>query len=133
MLKYMIAYAAAGVTIVVLDFIWLGFIAQSFYRAEIGHLMADKPNLPVAAVFYALYAIGLVIFVIDPAMKAGSLQSALVYGALFGLFAYGTYDLSNLASLNGFSAKLAVVDMAWGTIVSALASVAGKVATDLTG
>jgi uncharacterized membrane protein len=131
MLKYLMAYAGAGITILLLDFIWLGFIAQSFYRAEIGHLMADKPNLVIAALFYLLYAVGIIIFAVDPAIRSGNFRTALMYGALLGFFAYATYDLSNLATLKGFSVKLAIVDMAWGTVLSAVAAAAGKLAADL--
>jgi uncharacterized membrane protein len=100
------------------DLIWLGFIAKSFYRGEIGTLLADKGNLPAAAAFYAIYAAGLIIFVVQPSLANGGWQRALMLGGLFGFIAYATYDLSNLATLRGWSVKLSVVDMLWGAALS---------------
>lgn len=125
---YLAGYVAAVVVIVALDALWLGLIAKATYRAAIGHLMADKPKVPAALAFYALYPLGLMIFAIAPQAHDPALGSALVLGALFGFFAYGTYDLSNLATLKGWPVRLALIDMAWGTSLSATAALAGKAA-----
>ena len=104
------------------DGLWLGVIAKSTYQAGIGHLMASEPRLGVAALFYLLYPVGLVIFAVLPGVADGGVPRAALLGALFGLFAYGTYDLTNLATLKTWSLKLSLIDMAWGACVSAGAS-----------
>jgi uncharacterized membrane protein len=121
-MRTVIAYGAALVTIIVLDGLWLGLVAKDLYRSALGGLMAEQVNWPAAAAFYLLYPIGLVVFVIRPEFDGGGYQSALLRGALFGLIAYATYDLTNLATLKGFPVKIAVLDMLWGAVVSALAA-----------
>jgi uncharacterized membrane protein len=120
-----IAYAATLTVFAVVDLIWLAVVAKGFYRAEIGHLLADKFNLPAAVVFYLLYVAGLLIFAVLPALESGRAIDALKIGALFGLFAYATYDLTNLATLKDWSLKLTLVDMAWGSFLSGLSAYAG--------
>lgn len=122
-----IAYAATVAVFVVVDLIWLAVVAKSFYRAEIGHLLAEKFSLPAAGAFYLLYGVGLMIFAVMPALDSGRSVDALRLGALFGLFAYATYDLTNLATLRDWSLKLSVVDMVWGSILSGLSAYAGCV------
>ena len=112
------AYLATLGIFVGIDLVWLGFIAKSFYRAEIGTLLAEKANLPAAAAFYVIYAAGLMFFAIQPSMAAGGWSRALMLGGLFGFVAYATYDLSNLATLRGWTMKLSVVDMMWGATLS---------------
>ena len=126
MLKYLIPYAAAAIVMVALDILWLGFVARGLYRDGLGPLMADKVNGVAAIAFYLLYILGLLIFAIGP--NGGDWLRATLYGALFGFFAYATYDLTNLATLRGFPLSLALTDMAWGTLLSALASAAGALA-----
>lgn len=128
MMKYIVPYLAAAASLLVLDVVWLGFIAKSFYRAELGHLMADTVNAPAAIGFYLLYVVGLMIFVISPEVSSGDWRRALLFGALFGFFAYMTYDLSNLATLKGVSWRLALTDMAWGALASAVSSLVGVLA-----
>ncbi len=91
--------------------------------------MLEKPLLGVAFTFYLLYAIGIVIFAVMPALETGSWVRAMTSGALLGLIAYSTYDLTNLATLRGWSVKLSIVDIAWGTFVTSLAATAGYFAT----
>ena len=138
MSKYVATYAATFVVMVALDMIWLGVVAKSFYQEGIGHLMAERPVVSVAIAFYILYAIGLVFFAVVPneavpgngtGFSRGYGKTAL-YGALFGFFAYATYDLTNLATLKNWPVGLALLDMAWGTVVSAVSAVAGKAALD---
>lgn len=124
-MRTIVAYVAASLTFVVLDILWLGYIAYSFYRNELGPLLADPFNLPAAFAFYLLFMAGLLYFAISPAVESGDALKALVNGALFGLFCYATYDLTNLATLKGFSTKLAIADMAWGTLVSGISAFAG--------
>ena len=130
MSKYFATYAATFVVMVALDMIWLGFVAKSFYQEGIGHLMAEKPVVPVAVVFYIVYAIGLVFFAVVANEASTGYGKTVLHGALFGFFAYATYDLTNLATLKNWPVGLALLDMAWGTVVSAVSAVAGKAALD---
>lgn len=125
MKTYLIAYAAAGLAFLVADALWLGVIARDFYRGQLGDLMSPNPNLVAAAAFYALYLVGVVYFAIAPALNAGSWTTALLSGALLGLVAYGTYDLTNLAVTRGFPATMAIVDMGWGAVLTGVAATAG--------
>lgn len=125
----LIAYGATALVFFGLDFLWLGTVANSFYRGQLGPLMAEQVNIPVAALFYALYVVGLVIFAVAPALAAGSWKTALVYGALFGFFAYATYDLTNLATLRDWPAALSVVDLIWGTVLSGTSATLGYLIT----
>lgn len=101
-----------------IDAVWLTQ-ASGFYRSQIGHLMAETPNLVAAGVFYLLYIAALVYFVVEPAAQAGSLKNAFLRGALFGLVTYATYDLTNLATLRDWPVLITIVDLAWGTILTA--------------
>ena len=125
MRPYAIAFIFTAVVFLALDFVWLGFVAKDFYRTQIGPLLLEKPLLGVAFAFYLLYAIGIVTFAVMPALETDSWVRAMTSGALLGLIAYSTYDLTNLATLRGWSAKLALIDLAWGTIVTSLAATAG--------
>lgn len=122
-------YAVFGVMLA-LDLLWLGVIAKPLYQQAIGHLMADGRTLRVAFVFYAVYALGLTVFAVWPQAATPGLSRTLAMGALFGFFAYATYDLTNLATLKGWPIGIALIDMAWGTAVSALSATAGKWALD---
>lgn len=130
MSKYFATYAATFTVMLVLDMLWLGVVAKSFYQAGIGHLMADRPIIPVAAAFYVMYAAGLVFFAVVSTETSPGFAKTALYGALFGFFAYATYDLTNLATLKNWPVSLALVDMAWGTVVSSVSAVAGKAALD---
>ena len=110
----------------VMDAIWLGLIAQPFYQAQIGFLLAKKANWAAAGVFYLLYVAGLVTFVVEPALQAGiALGRTALRGAFFGLVAYATYDLTNLATVDRWPIVVTAVDMAWGTALGALTTLAG--------
>ncbi|KOY01390.1 DUF2177 family protein [Pseudomonas nunensis] len=122
MKKALLAYVGTLLAFLVLDGLWLGVLMAPTYRALLGSLMLDQPLLAPAAVFYLLYVFGCVVFVVLPAQ---SWQRAARLGALLGLVAYGTYDLSNWATLNGWSAQLAVMDMAWGAFATCVACLVG--------
>lgn len=128
--KYIAAYAATALVMVALDMLWLGVIAKPLYQQGIGHLMADKPNIGVAVAFYLLYAAGVVIFAVSPQHGGSSWATTLAMGALFGFFAYATYDLTNLATLRDWPLRLSFIDIGWGTLVSAAAAAGGKAALD---
>ena len=118
-------YLATLLVFTAVDFVWLGFVAHGYYRSQIGHLIADQVNLPAAAAFYLVYALGLLIFAVQPAVAAGGVPKALMLGAMFGLFCYATYDLTNLATLKNWSLPLSLIDMAWGAVLSGVAAAAG--------
>ena len=128
MLKIWAAYLSTALVMLVIDLVWLGFIAKPMYQAGIGHLMTDKPNLIAAFFFYALFPIGLMVFAILPESASTSWQRTAWLAAMFGFFAYATYDLSNLATLKNYPLQLALVDMLWGSLLSAVAATAGKFA-----
>lgn len=120
MLKYLGIYLTFFITLITVDLIWLLGIAKNLYREEMGDLMASEPKLIAGLAFYLIYALGVCIFVIAPALSKQSLMHALQYGALFGFFCYMTYDLTNLAVVRNFPTQLALIDMAWGSLVTAL-------------
>jgi len=130
MKRQLAAYVGTMIVMVGLDMLWLGVIAKPIYQQGIGHLMADKPNVPVAVLFYALYGLGLVVFAVLPAGPAPGWGKTLGMAALFGFFAYATYDLTNLATLKQWPIGLSVIDMAWGTCISAAAAAGGKALMD---
>jgi len=120
LLKNFAIYFSFLFALIVIDLIWLLGIAKNLYRSEMGDLMATEPKLLAGLTFYLLYALGVCIFVIIPALSKQSWLYALQYGALFGLFCYMTYDLTNLAVVRNFPTQLAFIDMAWGSFVTAL-------------
>ena len=110
-------YAVAVVTFLIIDLIWLGVIARSFYQAQIGHLMRSNVNWAAALVFYLVFVSGIVVLVVWPAIERQSLQHAVLLGGLFGLVTYAAYDLTNLATLKGFPLTVALVDLVWGAVL----------------
>lgn len=130
MTRFFIAYAGTLLVMVALDMVWLGVIAKPFYQQGIGHLMAGRPNIAVAVLFYLVYAAGLVIFVLAAGTETLGWSRTLLMGALFGFFAYATYDLTNLATLRDWPVALAALDIAWGSFVSAASVAAGKALVD---
>lgn len=129
MSKYVIAYLATAVFFVAIDCVWLGLVMRGFYKAQLGSLLLEHPKLSAAVVFYALYVVGIVIFGIVPGWESGSWVKTMAQSALFGLIAYATYDLSNLATLKGWSVTLAVVDIAWGALLTGMCGTAGYLVT----
>ena len=117
-------YVAVFLTLVLLDMVWLLGIARDWYQQGMGHLMAPEPRLVPAALFYLFYPVGVVLFAVAPG-PARKPSHAAIWGALFGLFCYGTYDLTNLAGLPGWPAGLAALDMAWGSGITASAAATG--------
>ena len=102
-----------------LDALWLGLVANKFYKSQLGRLLLEKPNMLAAVLFYVIFVIGIVVFAVMPAVAAGSWKLALGYGALLGLVTYATYDLTNLATLKGFPLKVVIVDLIWGMVLTA--------------
>ena len=115
-------YAVALPAFFALDMVWLGLVAKNFYRNQLGHLMKSDISWPAAILFYLLFVVGLVLFVITPAIEKNSWTHALLFGALFGLITYATYDLTNLATLKDWPLLVTVVDLAWGAALAASVS-----------
>ena len=120
MMTNLISYVAALVVFVAVDMVWLGTMSGRLYKPILGDILAPQVNMAAAAAFYLRYPIGLVIFAINPALKAGGVSTALLYGALFGFFTYATYDLTNQVTLRNWSSLLTVVDIAWGSFLGAV-------------
>ena len=127
-MRFVAAFIAVAVVFFGLDFLWLSRFALGLYKREIGPLLLDQPNLPLSAVFYLVFVFGLVLLVVLPALDAGGWLNVLWMGALLGLVAYGTFDITNLATLKGWSQTLALADIAWGTALSAISATAGYLA-----
>jgi uncharacterized membrane protein len=115
-------YPVAIVAFLVIDLLWLGVVARSFYQAQMGHLMKANVNWFAAMAFYLVFVSGIVILVVMPALDRQSLGQAIALGALFGLVTYAAYDLTNLATLEGFPVTVAIVDLAWGAVLCASVS-----------
>jgi uncharacterized membrane protein len=107
----------------VIDMIWLVLVAKNFYSKHLGFLMKPDVNWTAAVIFYLLFIAGLVTFVISPAVQKQSWVHAILFGGLFGLITYATYDLTNLATLKDWPLIVTLVDLAWGMVLSASVSV----------
>lgn len=110
-------YAIALPTFLVIDLVWLGVVARSFYQAQLGHLMRSDVNWIAAVAFYLLFVVGIVVLVVWPAIERQSLTRAILLGGLLGVVTYSAYDLTNLAVLDGFPLVVALVDVAWGAVL----------------
>lgn len=127
-MTYVTAYIAALITFAIVDAAWLYFAGSYLYKPVLGDILAPEVRLAPAAVFYVLFPLGITIFGTDPAIKANSVTPALIYGALFGLFTYATYDLTNFATLKNWSIKITVIDIFYGAALSALSAAAAYLA-----
>lgn len=123
-MTYIVAYIASLVVFGVLDAIWLMTMTSRLYRPALGEILLGDLRIAPAIVFYFLYPVGLVVFAAMPALRSGSAGMALAYGALFGLLAYATYDLTNYATLRNWTLQITLIDLAYGTVVAALTSLA---------
>lgn len=126
MLKFLPAYLTIIVVMFVLDIIWLSVIAQPVYQQGIGHLMAAKPNLLFAGLFYIVYVSGLMWFALMPNRHHKGLKNTFVAAATFGFFVYASYDLTNLALLKDWPLSLSLIDITWGTLLSGVSASVGK-------
>ena len=118
----LIAYISAALVFFGLDFVWLSRVAIGFYRSQIGETLRDRPNMLAAGLFYLFYIAGIVYFAVLPGLQKDSLAVACLNGALLGLIAYGTYDMTNHATLKNWSLSVSIVDMLWGTVLTALSA-----------
>lgn len=125
---YLKVYACALAGFLAIDIVWLALVARGFYRRQLGFLLADQPNWWAAGAFYLLFVAGLVALAVAPALQENSLRKALLLGGFFGLVAYATYDLTNLATVRNWPWVVTVVDMLWGTALAASVSGIGYLA-----
>jgi len=121
----LVATLIASLIFLIIDVIWLSFATKSFYRPLIGNLLTDKPVMWAAALFYLLYVFGMALVVIQPCMDSTSLFKTVYTGFIFGLVAYGTYNLTNMAVLKGWSPTVTFVDMFWGGSLTAVSASTG--------
>jgi uncharacterized membrane protein len=128
-MKYAVYYVVTLVVCLAVDFVWLKTTSDSLYGAVMGDMLAAQPRLGAAIVFYLLYAAGVTIFVGSPALRAGSWSSIGIYGPLFGLFCYMTYDLTNQATLRNWSITLTIADIIWGMVLTTLSASAAYFVT----
>jgi len=131
MSKMLIAYGVTAVVFLSIDAVWLGYVARGIYVDQIGHLMRERPNFGAAAVFYLIFVIGIVFFAVNPALERGAPLVALGYGALFGFFAYATYDVTNYSTLRDWPIGVAVLDTVWGATLTGVSAFAGYWVTSL--
>ena len=131
---YAIAYVSTAVVFLVLDAIWLGTMADRLYRPAMGSIMLERFALAPAVAFYLIYIAGVVVFAVTPALQSGRWSTALGYGAMLGLMAYATYDLTNQATLKDWSWTVTIADLCWGTFVTAVsAAAAARITMAITG
>jgi uncharacterized membrane protein len=123
--SYFIAYVATGVVFLAIDAIWLTFATQRLYRPLMGDMLVESFRFVPAMLFYLIYIAGIVVFAIAPAMESGRWITATAYGAFLGLFAYATYDLTNQATLRDWPVMITIIDMLWGTFLTAFAATLG--------
>jgi len=128
MMQLAAGWAAAAIFLLIVDAIWLGVVARDFYFSRIGGLMREDIWLGVASLFYIFYSLCVVLLVSMPAARGEGLTQALIFGAVLGLCAYGTYDITNLATIKGWPVSVVVVDMAWGAFITALTAAVGFMA-----
>lgn len=118
--KAIVAYLIAVPVFFLIDLIWLGVVARSFYQRHLGYIMRPEVNWTAAIVFYLIFIVGIILFAVKPGLEAQSPLRSLLYGAAFGFFTYATYDLTNLATVRDWPLIVAIVDMAWGTVLCGL-------------
>lgn len=124
-MPYIMTYLGVTALYLIIDYLWLGVIAKGFYQQQMGDLMREDILIHIAALFYMFYTIGIVLFAVKPAVEAENVFIALSYGALLGFLAYGTYDVTNMATIKNWPILMSLVDVAWGTALTATTATAG--------
>ncbi len=119
------AYIAAAVCMLVLDALWLSYAASRLYRPLLGDLLTTGFRIGPAVAFYFLYLAGIVFLAVMPALETGKVWTAITHGLVLGLVAYGTYDLTNQATLRNWPVIITIVDLVWGAFLTTSSAVAG--------
>lgn len=120
-----IGYLLTLIVFLAIDMLWLGVIAKNIYQKYLGSFLQDNINWTAAIIFYLLYVVGISIFAIYPSVDKDSVNNSILMGALFGFFTYATYDLTNLATLKGWPLRIVIIDIIWGSFLSAVVSFSG--------
>jgi len=120
-----ISYLLTFIVFLMIDMLWLGVIAKNIYKKYLGNFLTDNVNWTAAIIFYLIYVVGISIFAIYPSVNKDSVYNAVLMGALFGFFTYATYDLTNLATLKGWPLPIVIIDIIWGSVLSAVVSFSG--------
>lgn len=123
--EFVITYLLMAILFLALDLFWLGLIAKNFYQKHLGRFFSDKVNWTAAMIFYFLFVLGTMIFAVYPGVAQDSLMRAMMFGVLFGLFTYATYDLTNLATLKDWPVPIVIVDIIWGMVLCGAISAFG--------
>jgi uncharacterized membrane protein len=131
MFRYLVAWLGAGLLLAGLDFFWLTTTNATLYRPVLGRVLAARPRMGPAVLFYVVYLVGVVIFAVAPAIRSGRWRDATAMGAMFGFFCYATYDLTNQATLIVWDTRITVLDLCWGTFLTASGATAGYFASKL--
>jgi len=126
-MAYLIAYVVCILVMGGLDYLWLSNTSDSLYHRDLGPLLADNPNMTVAVIFYLIFIVGILIFAVRPALASGDWRTAALYGALFGFFAYATYDLTNFATMKVWTLRVTLLDIAWGTFLTGTVASAASI------
>lgn len=119
---YLKTYVVTIIVFFLIDIIWLGFISKNLYQEKLEHLMKADVNWVAAGLFYLLFIAGLIFFVINPALAKDSWKYALLAGGFFGMIAYATYDMTNLATLKDWPIQVTILDIIWGTVLCGVTS-----------
>ena len=127
MLRWILTYIGSGLAILALDAVWLTQVGPRLYRPVLDPVLADKPNLTAAAVFYVAYVLGVVALAVAPSRDTGLARAALT-GAALGAMAYATYDLTNQATLKAWTTRISLIDISWGALLTAVGATAGLLA-----
>jgi uncharacterized membrane protein len=117
LLIYAAAYVVALLLFAGIDILWLTTMGAALYRSTLGDILLPAVRMPAVIAFYLLYPLGIVLLAVMPALRSGSAGTALIYGALLGLFTYATYDLTNFATLRNWTLKITVIDVVYGAVV----------------
>lgn len=133
MKQYGVAFLATAIVFLGIDAVWLTLTADRLYKPHLSAILSDRFSLAPAALFYVCYCVGIVIFAVSPAFATGRWTTATIMGALFGFFAYATYDLTNQATIRNWPAVITMADLCWGTVLTAIAATCGYLATRWTG
>jgi uncharacterized membrane protein len=120
-----VSYILTALVFFAIDLAWLGLVARDMYRRHIGHLMSSRVNWVAGLFFYLTFIVGILVFAVYPSVDKGSVLHAAARGALFGFFAYSTYDLTNLATLKDWPLSITIVDITWGMVLTSAVSAAG--------
>lgn len=126
--KVLLTYLVMLVVFLAIDFLWLGLLAKGIYAKYLGNFFRERFLWTPALIFYALFILGVLIFVTLPGVENGSLGRTFLLGGLFGLVTYATYDLTNYATLKDWPLQIVLIDLCWGFLVSGIVATSGFLA-----